>query len=176
VSEEREELDLLAFRYVAGELAAAEAAAFEVRLADDQSAREAVSRAVAVAQRLVEAAPAAAPVVSSKTKRDVWMSLVRPLGWMVAGAAVALLAVTLGRAPGPLSEGQPESRGPAVSPHRPMADAVVWARLHADQNWATADLERWAEEPATSTTEAHDWSDSAGVPSWVLTAKPKSEK
>ena len=45
-----EDLDLLAFRYIAGELTPAESEAFEQRLADDQAAREAVARAVDLAQ------------------------------------------------------------------------------------------------------------------------------
>lgn len=53
--EERDELDLLAFRYVAGEMPAEEARHFESRLADDQELREAVSRAVALADCLVGA-------------------------------------------------------------------------------------------------------------------------
>ncbi len=42
---EHEDLNWLAFRYVAGELNAAELRAFETQLEDDQSAREAVARA-----------------------------------------------------------------------------------------------------------------------------------
>ena len=44
-----DDLDLLAVRYVTGELAAAETTAFEARLADDQAARDAVEFAVRIA-------------------------------------------------------------------------------------------------------------------------------
>jgi hypothetical protein len=52
--EERDDLDLLAFRYAAGEMASEEATAFESMLADDQGQREAVGRAVALANCLWE--------------------------------------------------------------------------------------------------------------------------
>ena len=43
-----DDLDLIALRYVTGELDDTEVVAFESRLADDQEARDAVSRAVLV--------------------------------------------------------------------------------------------------------------------------------
>lgn len=177
MSEEREELDLLAFRYVAGELVAEEAGAFEARLADDQQAREAVSRAVGLAERLVEAAPQTPPLVTPvrrhRAQRETLLAFARPLGWMTAGAAATLLALTLDRGPPAGIEGERESRRPATSASHPPADAVVWARLHADQNWATVDLERWVDEPTSPVRETPD---STAVPSWVFATKPESEK
>jgi hypothetical protein len=172
MSEDCEELELLAFRYVAGEMAADEAAAFEARLADDQPAREAVSRAVELGERLIEAAPRQAPLVTPlrvpPAQRETLLAIARPLGWMAAGAAAALLAVSLGRPPA-----DPEIQ--PTPPKRAYTDAVVWARLHAEQDWVTTDLERYADESA-SMPEVRDAPDSAAVPSWVFAGKSKSDK
>lgn len=77
-----------AFRYISNEMPADEAAAFELRLAVDQEAREEVARAVELTQTM-----AGLPQVIPQPET------VRPwrqrLSWMTAGAAVCL-AVMLG--------------------------------------------------------------------------------
>ena len=73
-----DDLDLLAVRYVTGELAAAETTAFEARLADDQAARDAVEFAVRIA--VVSADDAVAPEMSAAA-----VSPVRP--WRLLAAA-----------------------------------------------------------------------------------------
>src|SRR5258708_6551670 len=56
-SEHEDELNWMAFCYIAGELPPEAASAFERRLADDQLARDAVCEAIALAERLLVAAP-----------------------------------------------------------------------------------------------------------------------
>lgn len=173
--EENDEPDLLAFRYVAGELASKEARAFETRMADDQAAREAVSRAVGLAQRLAEARPtmwdhAATPDVAVLPVRTVrsrtLLRAVQSLGWMAAGAAAVLLIVNR---PGP---GRPE--GPRS---HPTADAAVWAMLQSNQEWAVAELERLADEPAAVVADdARDPPVMPELPSWVFAAASRLEK
>ncbi|MBL8828284.1 MAG: hypothetical protein JNM18_14985, partial [Planctomycetaceae bacterium] len=98
--------DLLwvAVQYRLGELSTSESAAFETRLLEDQSAREALSQAVelTMACRLAEAeieleslqptATALHPLVPAPANEAVWM---RPVGW-ASLAAAACLAVLIG--------------------------------------------------------------------------------
>ena len=82
-----DDLDLLAVRYVTGELAAAEIVAFEARLADDQVARDAVEFAVRIA--VVSADDVAAPEMSVAGGSPV-------RSWrMLAAAAVLLIGATI---------------------------------------------------------------------------------
>ncbi len=90
----REELDWLAFCYVAGEMSAEEFEGFEDRLATDQNAREAVVRAVKLSQAV--ALSSAVPYVRTASPRDSldrrWR---RRSGWTVVSAVAACLALML---------------------------------------------------------------------------------
>lgn len=90
--ESQSELDWSAFCYAAGDLAPAEAAAFEQRLADEQPAREALARAVELTQA-VAAAETLEPVVVVHTGRSLWgrSQWGRRLAWMAVGSAASLL-------------------------------------------------------------------------------------
>jgi hypothetical protein len=164
LSDERDELDLLAFRYVAGEMTPDEAAALEARLADDQTARDAVSRAVGLAQLVASAAPPVVEPASPAGKSSLaWAA---PLAWMAIGAAAAVVAIGLLSPP----------RGPAVNPPivQPAGgpvDALVWARLQSDQEVTVAGLEDWLDGSAQS-DEADEPPINAEVPSWVFAARP----
>ena len=89
-------LEWLAFRYVTDELTELEREAFEVRLADDQAAREAVAAAVELTQAVVwvehestvNARPVAAP---TRPQRERTRRGAIALGWMLAGSAAGLL-------------------------------------------------------------------------------------
>ena len=85
------ELDWTAFCYAAGELSPEEVADFELRLAEDQGAREALARAVELTQA-VAAAETLTPVVTAGSERSLWG---RRLAWMAIGAAASLLAAAL---------------------------------------------------------------------------------
>ncbi|HZN36840.1 MAG TPA: hypothetical protein VFB80_23585 [Pirellulaceae bacterium] len=169
MSEERDELDLLAFRYVAGELTPAEAAAFEPRLADDQAAQVAVSRAVGLSQRLASAAPPADQAAPARKSALVWA---QPLGWMAIGAASAVLAVNLfwrpaaDRNASPATNVQPAGGSPV--------DALVWARLQSEQEWTAADLEDWLDQPE-SPDDSEEPPPAPEVPSWVFATKRPSK-
>jgi hypothetical protein len=76
------DLHWLSFRYVCGELTADEETAFELRLADDQRAREAVAKAV----ELHEAIRVAAAELPGLRARCTW----RRLAWMAAAACLLL--------------------------------------------------------------------------------------
>lgn len=86
------DLDWLAFCYVANELSADEQASFESRLADDQTACEAVARAVELVQAvaLAETCDRERPIPASITRRTTWP---RRLAWMSVGASAALVLV-----------------------------------------------------------------------------------
>lgn len=174
--DEREELEWCAFRYVAGEMSPAEAAMFEGRLADDQPARDAVCRAVALAGRLASARPQlspvsetdrAAPVARDPRPRRIAAPTLREIGWMAVGAAATLLVVYLAR-PGATAQSVPvvASKPGQVQPH---ADALVWARLQTESGWAGEQSQRFAEEfdwpPDSGATDAppHE----PGLPSWL---------
>ncbi len=92
-----EQLDIAAFRYVAGEMMPDEATAFEKRLADDPWTREAVCRAVALTEKLVLAdANSSVPKPSSSLSVSPPPAAVGrvacPLTWMTIGAIAASLA------------------------------------------------------------------------------------
>lgn len=89
-----EDLDWLAFCYIAGELPAAEADAFETRMADDQEAREAVARAVGLAFMLAKAGPKARHSQTVSQPASAWRHA--RMAWRVAWAAVAAAACLAG--------------------------------------------------------------------------------
>lgn len=78
-SDHNDELDWIAFRYVAGDMADGEAAAFEERLATTQPAREAVARAAELTQVVARA--------ERPRPRRVWRHVA---GWAAAAAALGV--------------------------------------------------------------------------------------
>jgi hypothetical protein len=91
-----DELDWLAFCYIAGEMSRDETAAFEQRLADEQEAREAVARAVELT-RAIAAAKAARPTVPasvSAVPRRRYRA-VRRWFWAAVATAASLAGVVL---------------------------------------------------------------------------------
>lgn len=110
----RDDLDWLAFRYVAGELAGDEAARFEEWLATDQAPREAVARAVEIAQAVIVLEPE-----STRSSRNKRRETTARLRWGVCGAAAAvclsiavgLVAIREGRGPSGREESTVAERG-----------------------------------------------------------------
>jgi hypothetical protein len=162
------DLAALALLYAGGELEGSEAAAFEDRLAQDQSAREALCQAVQLTQTLAGQAPLT-PSASyrARVRRRLgsssgsWGWLVghrwyrgHPALWSGLGAlATVLLMFLLGRWP-PHAAAQaeppssieqvaldgPQEPPPSVSPVTSEM-AKVWADLHNADHLARARLE-----------------------------------
>ena len=84
----QDELLWSAFRYVSGEMDADEQAAFESKLADDQSAREAVADAVALGVAAAHTRPVAAKSAAAHPRLREWLAV-----GVAAGLLGALFAL-----------------------------------------------------------------------------------
>jgi len=184
------ELDWLTFRYIAGEMTAQEASALELRLADDQEAREAVCRAVALAQRLADAGPPgrdyphAVRSAGNPANRGVMRfqgRVARAVGWMTAGAVAATLAFWLAPSSGRVSTEPPlKSSGrfeaARAGPVERVPDAEAWGLLQASDAW-TAHTERWLSEAKSPiANDSPDLRNLPSVPPWLLAAAAGSNQ
>lgn len=139
-----------AFCYAGGVLGPAAALAFERRLGEDQSAREALADAVARVQALAGAPPLApdpgyrAAVCRRLGGGSGWWRLLGPNRypghaalWALAGAAAALL-LTFARPAGRVSlpQGVPGASLPVATPDGEVVAADPWASEVAEV-WAT---------------------------------------
>lgn len=115
------DLNWLAFRYVAGELDDAESAAFEQRLDADQRAREAVASAVGLVGAIHVARP------TSFRLRTV-------AGWLSVAAAAAI-AIAL------IPKGAPPKRKPSGGDLANAAVALAWPGIHAEVDRENPPLE-----------------------------------
>ncbi len=129
----RGELDLLAQAYVLGELTESESTEFELRLAEDQDARDAVALAV----RMIEAVASAEPAPIRQLPRR---SSTR---WI---AAAAVIAIGIG-----LTFALSTSRGSEDSENL----IASWIDL-GDANGAEQDVDPDVDDEA-SAEEAYDW-------------------
>jgi hypothetical protein len=193
--ERHDDLDWLAFRYVADELAPDKAAAFEERLAHDPEACNAVARAVeligAIAGAGCEAPTATRPrvsVVVAGPQRAADRARSRWLVWVaVAAAAVLAVAVSLPWLGSDKSGSQPVER--AVAPDEGFPDAnedspaelaLLWSETRDEL--AALDEEVWPPEPTDPSDGAEDEDDGdliasldatdevPEVPSWMEAA------
>src|SRR5262245_51773176 len=148
-----------AFLFACGELEDGKAALFLQRLADEQTAREALSQAVCVTGSLAGGSPAspdpayraavrerlrqAVPVLPSRAAKRAWG--VQPLLWVAAGAAAMyLLTTALPRQQVfpvvesvPFQQALPSQRPLLASAEKaPPAPATVWADLHTPERLA----------------------------------------
>jgi len=149
---DQNDLDWLAFRYVAGELTPDQTTQFERRLADDQTARDAVAETVGLAQAIgaLDAAEWAAlecPATASLAA-SVKRGWARPLGWMLAGAAaslllfVSVLSIVDRGGDTPVADDRSDSKAPVMSPELAAAylrSPDVLTEVHADVDLASAD-------------------------------------
>ena len=168
------ELDWSAFCYAAGEMNAAEAAAFELRLADDQAAREALARAVELTQ-VVASAESLQPVVAlrsqSSSQSSQWS---RRLGWMAIGSAASLLVALLWSGAGSWFAGSWRG-GETVASGDQSRLADAWSRTR--QELADGDSDLWypkhaSDSDAVIPTVAADELDSldSATPAWLTAA------
>jgi hypothetical protein len=155
------DLDWLAFRYVAGELADVEAADFEQRLSVDQPAREAVAAAVDLSQCVIAAGRQSTatnphPALSQR-ESDYARSVERPrspyslraAGWLAAGVAAMLLVMAMVE---------------SVRIERTADPPLVRDSAASSREWSLA--ARWSdirERAAEVWDEPAPWRDSNGV-------------
>lgn len=152
------ELDWTAFCYAAGELTAADAEAFELRLADDQSAREALARAVELTQA-VAAAETLQPVELhlpelAKPGRSTWG---KRLVWMAIGSAASLLVAAF------------VSQFDLSSGSRDDGElAAAWSQTRQELS-AASDANHWLPEE-TEVEAANEDLDPIATPDWMTAA------
>lgn len=177
-----DELELAAFRFVAGEMPPDEAISFEKQLAADQPTREAVCRVVAVTERLVQAGPSdngRAKLASGSESRELaaYSRVVRPFGWMAIGAIAASLVFMVadrfplesGNQRTELADGDnaspPQSLPPSFDAHQ--IDTLAWMEMSdvpgsnievvwPDEQRATLELLSALNSP-TTIPEIPDW-------------------
>jgi hypothetical protein len=150
----KQDLDWLAFRYVAGEMTDDESAAFELRLADDQLARDAVVEAVQLGECIV-AIESQTPVVAvaSAPAQGRWME------FFLAAAACGLLIATVAYQSG-------ERSSPGISDQ--VAEA--WSQ-RLDTDWSDIPGDDFAVNPEESDVpEAGETAMTSDVPDWMLEA------
>jgi hypothetical protein len=161
------DLDWMAFQYIAGELPAAEVEAFDERLAIDQDAREAVVRAMHLAEATALAF-ASAPVVTLPAKR-----LPRSFAWVAGGvaAAVAIIVTLAGWLQSPSHTGgnnvQIVERHGEVR-ELAMAWATGWTDLAATE--LAADVSDSTEEALAGMGADGEEVESIETPSWMFIA------
>lgn len=130
------DISLMALRYAAGDLDPVDEAAFEMRLAEDPAAQDALSEAVRLS---AAAAGQVAPIPDPLTRQAVaervapsWLSRIlarrpyrgHPMAWAAAGAAVAVTLVGF--------SGQIATRTAPAPGESPNANAVVTMPLMID--------------------------------------------
>ncbi|MDY0166250.1 MAG: hypothetical protein RBS80_06875 [Thermoguttaceae bacterium] len=135
-----EDLDWLAFCYIAGELPEAEADAFETRMADDQEAREAVARAVGLALMLAGTDPKGqhSRTVSQAASARRHARIPRRVAWVAVAAAACLAGVWAYQSfQGPADQAGPPEQladdGEATISDSPSQQlALLWSRTREE--------------------------------------------
>jgi len=174
------ELDWSAFCYAAGEMSESEAAAFELRLAEDQAAREALARAVELTQA-VAAAESLEPVVTLNQPAAKELTWSRRLAWMAIGSAASLLVALLWSGAGSWFAGSWFNAGPNAAGDQSQL-AMAWSQTR--QELADSDSVLWESElwypkhlSASESTDPADSGDAGGfdlaefdTPAWMTAA------
>ncbi|MBI5759151.1 MAG: hypothetical protein HZA46_11600 [Planctomycetales bacterium] len=141
-----------AFRYIANELTADEAATFEERLAVDQEAREELSHSVELTQALANQ-----PRTDSQSQ--VSRQWRQRLSWMTVGAAVCLTVMLSGE----FVRSALVRSGTSVGGDR-LAGLSFGSQMDDSDSDATADLNE------NDSDDNHAASGDVSVPSWLLAA------
>ncbi len=141
------DLDWLAFRYIAGELAPDEAVRFELQLADDQQARDAVAQAFELSESVLAAEMLSPAVAVALTGRSRWQQVV----W----SAVAVAACLLLMFSSPFAQ--------RSQPSDPLADA--WGSQFSGEVNALSDAPE-----LTTSSDAAELESEADVPGWMVEA------
>jgi hypothetical protein len=160
-----DELHWLACRYAAGELTAEEEQAFELRLAGDQTAREAVEEAVELSEAIRLASAEPLPV-----RRPVRLAY---WSW-TAAAATLLLAVGLyWLLDSPSEPGNGKHDGNLVQDSRPGAEMTrAWVELRDRQHEGLPEA-----PPLEPVVAAEDLAETeVSVPQWMIVAFSSQKK
>jgi len=171
MNNDKNEIDWLAFCYAADELTEPEVAAFELRLADDQAAREALARAVELTQ-VVATAESLEPVVALRSQSSSW---IKRLAWMAIGSAASLLVALVWSNAGSWFSGK------SIAAADQSRLAVAWSQMR--QELAESDSDLWypkhlaAGETASREEQPQSPSDpgdtdllDSAAPSWMTAA------
>jgi len=168
----REDLDWLAFRYLAAELSPAESRQFESRLEHDQQAREAVGRLVETTCAVRSLDWDDAPRVMPVRRKRPWYRrrAVQVVSGLAAGLMVALLVW------GPDRGQQPREREGSLAKVPPAAElAVVWSHVRTELNAQRVEEAagwRWlaSAEGETDAADSTDEEDASDAPEWMVSA------
>jgi anti-sigma factor RsiW len=166
---EGDDLAWAAFRFIAGEMTAAETQSFEERLAIDQAARESVAEAVELFHAVC-AAEAAEPVLTvAARQQSTWSQKVM---WIASGAAAAALLLAVGLNLGSVSSWFTTNHEQAVATVSPaLADA--WSLVRSE--YASEEVPE-AEEgishlvASTAEVDEDDLALATEAPSWMTAA------
>lgn len=131
--ENADDLDWMAFCYVADELAGEQLTQFERRLSEDQEAREAVAHAMKLSSEVLLSG-VADHQISTPSRSE---ASVRP-GWLWQTVALVLLGVTFGAWWWTTSNGDP---APTLVDTSSEALAVAWVDTLDDSEWSELDSE-----------------------------------
>ena len=167
-----------AFRYVAGELSAEEAASFEARLENDPDLCDAVANAVEFGDSVVQAfkAPASRRVVHGRPEPIRWRG--RRFAWLAVAAGLVAAVFTYRTA----FQGDGARRGgtiPVIAELEPTVSpqlALAWTELRDELAAHRASLQESheAEEPAEDLDPAdeiaRDEEAADAIPAWLLRA------
>lgn len=162
--------DWQAFLYLAGEMSAEESAAFELRLAQDQSAREALARSVQFTGAVASACRPVSVAVSAAMSQRSWGRVVA----VCAAAALVLVAVSFGLFDGDRSD----IAKPSVVTHRTAGknvDGLVAFWNESGNKSSSRDAEYLDEGHLASAdfdpnSLAYLDASDLSVPSWMLAA------
>lgn len=158
----QDELLLLAFRYLAGELSATESEGFETRLADDEAAQQALADVVQVSVALGAGTgtktPTCVPVVAVRSIRRRQIAAAALAGGTIA---CGLFLLTGGWNTPPAGPGTAASD---VTPRQARSMVALWNELQFDEP------ERPLAEEQLSSLSSDDEADPALVPDWMLAA------
>jgi hypothetical protein len=153
-----DELDWLAFCFVAGEMDDRQRAEFEHRLADDQGAREAVARAVELCQAaaVVDAQEHQRPMPQITVGTASWP---RSLAWLSIGASAALVLAAAGM--------QLDTIKTWFTP--PPVNRTDLAEVWSQTRESVRDIVQGEPIEAPPLTES-DFSSEVSLPSWITAA------
>lgn len=159
-----QELAWLAFRYVSGELSASEATDFELRLADDQIARDAVVAAVELSQTVlaaeIQTSTSVAVLSPSSISQQPWSAQVAWLACSASACLVIALAVNFSTSqPRPLGHVPADADALAAAWHEQLDETVAFNTLESN-NLVVGDEEASIDLETAATA----------APSWMLDA------